>query len=145
MGNGLGALNPSITPSINQSIDQVRALAYYPGLRPLAPYHDPDTFNWLRRLRRQAGVIREELDAFLEAGKSSNKEEKKRGTGDSSAADAANGDTGTVQPSDATALKTAGLKLNCLVPTAQQKRSFAGGACCNKTNQVINRSRIAQF
>ena len=98
MGNGLGALNPSITPSItpsiNQSIDQVRALAYYPGLRPLAPYHDPDTFNWLRRLRRQAGVIREELDAFLEAGKSSNKEEKKRGTGDSSAADAANGDTG---------------------------------------------------
>jgi aspartyl/asparaginyl beta-hydroxylase (cupin superfamily) len=44
---------------------QVRALAYYPGLVPLQPSHNPNSFLWLKALREQASIIREELDEFL--------------------------------------------------------------------------------
>ena len=42
----------------------VRALAYYPAL-PAMPWHDPLSFEWLKRLQANRGIILEELEATL--------------------------------------------------------------------------------
>ena len=61
---GVTRLSLGPLKDMDQDRRQVRALAYYPGLRH-QPYHDMGDFAWLRTLQSRADVIRRELDVYL--------------------------------------------------------------------------------